>query len=131
MSRDYDSIINEWNALEKEKKIILKVLDTPMLNTDSQADGSLSNRFVRDMLLLNQAYQAHSEWQKIKSRQAQGIDVAKSKGKALGRPKTKISREKAKIVRRYINKQTTIETALKSLGIKKSAFYNLCRTIKK
>ena len=86
LGRDYDSILAEWHYLTKTKGIIIKVLDTPALDTDI-VHTDLSQKIQRDMLLLIQAYQAHSEWDKIKSRQAQGIEVAKKNGKKIGRAK--------------------------------------------
>ena len=38
LSRDYDGIIDEWNKLVKQKGIIIKVLDTPMLDTDQNCN---------------------------------------------------------------------------------------------
>ena len=130
LGRDYDGIINEWNSLEKEKNIILKVLDTPMLDRDNRTDNTLLTRYMRDMLLLSQAFQSEHEWHKIKNRQAQGIGVAKANGKILGRPKAGISEAKMQIAKEYMSKEITIEAALRVLGIKKSAFYNLCSFVR-
>ena len=45
------------------------------------------DKFMRNILLHVQAFEAKNEWQKTKYRQAQGIAVAKANGKRLGRPK--------------------------------------------
>jgi len=126
LSRDYDGIKRKWQELT-QKGVILKILDTPILNTD-QADNDLLNKFMRDMFLLVFAYQADSNWQYIKSRQAQGIAVAKASGTQFGRSKTIRTEEDLEIVKQYQCKEIALDTALALLNIKKTAFYDLCRT---
>ena len=128
LSRDYDGIIKEWHKLTIQKGVVLKILDTPLLDTD-QTTNDLLSKFIRDILLHILAFQAESEWQKIKSRQAQGIAAAKASGKKLGRPKSEPTEEEIKIVQEYQNQKITFDIALKILNLKKSAFYNLCNTI--
>jgi len=137
LSRDYDGIINEWHKLT-QKGIILKILDTPMIDTD-QADNDLLNKFIRNILLHTFAYNADSEWHKIKGRQRQGIDImpiingkrisTKTK-RATGRPKAKITKKKIEIIKQYQNREIDLDTALILLKIKKSAFYNLSKAVK-
>jgi len=122
LSRDYDGIIKEWDILTRQKKITLKVIDTPALDTD-QSEPDLQTKFMRDILLRVQAFQAESEWQKIKSRQAQGIAIAKATGKQLGRPKSVITDKEIKIIKQYQSQEITLDIALSLLGVKKSAFY--------
>jgi len=129
LARDYDTILKEWHILTKQKGVIIKILDTPMLDTDAPGNDLLG-KFNRDILLLIQAFQAENEWQKIKSRQAQGIAAAKASGKKLGRPKGVITEAEIAVVSQYQNKDITLDTALKLLKLKKSAFYNLCRLVK-
>jgi len=130
LSRDYDGIINEWNKLVLQKGIIIKVLDTPMVDTD-QEHNDLINKFIRNMLLHVQAFQAESEWEKTKYRQAQGIAVAKANGKKLGRPKKERTEIEIKTAKQYLNREIDLNTALAILDIKKSAFYNLCQLVNK
>ncbi|MCL2771720.1 MAG: recombinase family protein [Oscillospiraceae bacterium] len=129
LGRDYNGILEQWNILTKQKGIIVKFLDTPLLDTD-QTSNDLLSRFMRDILLMIQAFQSEYEWQKIKTRQAQGIAVAKASGKLLGRPKKEPTAEKIKVVRQYQNKDITLDDALSLLNIKKTAFYKLCNDIK-
>jgi len=128
LSRDYDGIVGEWHNL-KQKGVIVKVLDTPILDTD-QKDTSLLSRFIRNILLHVFAFQAESEWVKIKERQAQGIAVAKSSGKNLGRPKAKITKKQKITVAQYQDKKITLNEALERLEIKKSTFYKLVNKLK-
>jgi DNA invertase Pin-like site-specific DNA recombinase len=128
LSRDYDGIISEWHKLAKQKGVTIKILDTPIIDTDHPAKDLL-NRFIRNILLHIYAFLAELEWLKIKSRQAQGIAVAKAKGKNLGRPKTVITDEQREIIKRYQEQEISLDVALALLNKKKSAFYNLCRNI--
>ena len=128
LSRDYDGILNEWHLLTVQKGVIVKVLDTPMLDTDQMTDNLL-NKFIRNIVLHILAFQAENEWQKIKSRQAQGIAIAKADGKPLGRPKMVRTEEELEIARQYLNEEIGIDIALALLGKKKSTFYNLCQAV--
>jgi len=130
LGRDYNDILDQWHKLTKIKGVIIKFLDTPMLDTDQEGENDLFSRFTRDILLLIQAFQAENEWQKIKSRQAQGIAAAKANGKVLGRPKAVITDTEKEIVKRYQNRDLTLEVALRELNIKRSAFYKLCNSVK-
>jgi DNA invertase Pin-like site-specific DNA recombinase len=128
LSRDYDGILSEWHILTVQKGVIIKVLDTPMLDTDQTADNLLY-KFIRNIMLHILAFQAENEWQKIKSRQAQGIAIAKANGKPLGRPKTVRTEEELEIARQYLNDEIGMDIALTLLGKKKTAFYSLCQAV--
>ena len=127
LSRDYDGIISEWHKLTKEKGVTIIVVDTPILNTN-QTDNSLLMRFVRNLLLHIMAFHAETEWVRIKRRQAEGIANAKAEGKQLGRPKAVITEDEIKVANQYLNQEIPFAMALNLLGIKKSAFYELCQT---
>jgi len=128
LSRDYDGILDEWHLLTVQKGVTIKVLDTPMLDTDQQAD-SLLFRFIRNIMLHILAFQAENEWQKIKSRQAQGIAIAKANGKSLGRPKIVRTEEELEIARQFLNEEITLDAALALLGKKKATLYNLRKAV--
>ena len=84
---------------------------------------------MRNILLHVQAFQAESEWQKTKYRQAQGIAVAKASGKKLGRPKKERTDAEIQTAKQYINREIDLSTALDALNLKKSAFYSLCQLV--
>jgi len=128
LSRDYDGILREWHILTVEKGVIIKVLDTPMLDTDQAADD-LFNKYIRNDMLNTLAFLAELEWQKIKSRQAEGIANAKAKGKSIGRPKTIRTAEELEIARQFFNDEIALDTALALLGKKKATLYNLRKVV--
>jgi len=129
LGRDYDGIISEWKRLTKENKIIIKVLDMPLLNTDRETTG-LIDKFVADIVLLTMAYQAEQEWHNIKARQEMGIAIAKENGKHLGRPKITYSDDEIKVVKDWKNGLLTLGEATKKLGRKKSMLYKLVHELK-
>jgi len=45
LGRDYNTVIEQWHLLTKEKGVIIKVLDTPMLDSDNE-HMELSNKFI-------------------------------------------------------------------------------------
>jgi len=106
----------------------MKVLDTPLLDTDQTVD-SLFQKFIRNIMLHILAFQAENEWHRIKSRQAGGIAVAKKSGKSLGRPKAVRTEEELEIARQYLNDEIAFDIALSLLGKKKTAFYDLCQAV--
>ena len=129
LSRDYDGIIEQWHILTKKKGVVIKVLDTPMLDTDN-TDNSLLGRFIRNIILHILAFFAEYSWTQIKNRQAQGIAVAKASGKQLGRPKLVRSDEEIETVMKYLSREIGFSTALELLGLKKTAFYDLCQSVR-
>jgi DNA invertase Pin-like site-specific DNA recombinase len=136
LGRDYDTILEQWYFL-RHKSIFVKVLDTPLLDTD-RIFKDLTEKYMQDSLLLVQAYQADSVWQRIKSSQAQGINVmpiingkrvSSKTGNPTGRPKTKITKKQIRVMNQYHNRDITFNTALSSLNLKKTAFYKLYNRI--
>jgi len=124
LGRDYSGIIKEWNRLTNEIKVIIKVLDMPLLNTDRKA-SSLIDKFVNDIVLLTLAFQAEQEWQNIKARQKAGIAIAKENGKHLGRPKTSYSENEIDIVKKWKHGMLSLDDAMEKLGRKKTSLYKL------
>lgn len=128
LGRDYDGILEQWNKLSKKKKIIIRVLNTPILNTDNPFD-SLTDKFIKDVTLLSLAFNAEQEWQNIKHRQSQGIANAKAKGKHLGRPKAPISYRENDfaIIEQWKNRTISEADAMKLLRKGRTSFYKLVR----
>jgi len=100
-----------------------------MLNSD-QIHNDLTSKFMRNIFLHVQAFQAENEWVKIKERQAQGIAVAKATGKKLGRDKKTRTKIELKVAKQYLDNEIDLDTALTMLNLKKSAFYSLCQVVK-
>jgi len=124
LGRDYDGILEHWNKLIREKKVIVKVTTIPILNTDNPL-LTLTDKFIRDITLLSQAYSAEQDWQYIKDSQAHGIAIAKKDGKHLGRPKTEYPADFLDIYIKWKNREITSAMAIEILGLTKSTFYRM------
>lgn len=130
LGRNYDEIIEEWNKLTKKKQVIVKILDTPILNTDN-LPKTLIDKYIRDITLISLAFNAEQELHNNKSRQAGGIKAAKEKGKHLGRPKEvrKLTKKEIGIFTAWKRKELTPQQCMEVLNMKKSIFYNIAKTI--
>lgn len=80
LGRDYRQIQNEWRELIQYTDI--KVLDMELLDTTLYKD--LLGTFISDLVLQVLSFVAEQERTNIRERQAQGIAIAKAKGKYKG-----------------------------------------------
>jgi len=85
LGRNYDEIIEQWRLICKEKKVDIKVLDMPLLDTTVSKD--LLGTFISDLVLQLLSFVAQNERENNKIRQREGIIEAKKKGVTFGRPK--------------------------------------------
>lgn len=123
LGRNMDMIKEEWNILLKNGIDII-VIDTPMLNTKGKdtIEKTLISNIVFELL----SYMAQKERDKIKSRQAEGIAILRSKnnGKGIGRPITIELNDTFKTV--YTQWKTGDITAVKAMELNnmtKATFY--------
>ena len=84
LGRNYKQICEEWREITREIKANIKVLDMPVLDT-TRTEG-LIGEVISDIVLQLLSYVAEQERAFIKQRQAEGIKLAKEKGKRLGKP---------------------------------------------
>lgn len=112
------------------KGIKVYVLNRPMLEDLYKLNDNMSKfmiNFLVDWELLN----AEEELKKIKERQKQGIEVAKSKGKHLGRPKITFPSNWGDIYPLWEKESITAKKAMELMGLKRSSFYKLVKEYKK
>lgn len=128
LGRTYDGIIHEWNYLIKRKKVKIKIISNPLLDTVDD-NATLIVRFMKDIMLLISAYQAEQEFLNLKKRQEQGIAIAKKTGKKFGRPKKDIPQTTIEVIIKWREGLITSKEAMKALELKRSAFYNLIEKI--
>lgn len=84
LGRNYEAIIDEWNAITKKIGADIVVLDMPLLDTRKGKD--LMGTFIADLVLQILSFVAETERRNIKQRQAEGIAAAKARGVKFGRP---------------------------------------------
>ena len=122
LGRNYDMIIEEWRTLVNILNVDIQVLDMPLL--DTRAEGrNLIGKFISDIVLQILSFVAENERDNIKLRQAEGIRIAKEKGKHLGRPKIILPNNFKNIANKYKNKEITLDEALSALNMNRSSFY--------
>jgi DNA invertase Pin-like site-specific DNA recombinase len=135
LGRDYNGIIQEWKNITRELNADVVVLENESLfdSRKFKAMGDIG-KLMEDQFLSLLAYVAEQERKKIRQRQAEGIALAKAKGKKLGRPAINlqtISKEQRQTLEnnyhRWKNKEITGVEFMKMLGLKKNSFYKIMK----
>lgn len=127
LGRNMEQIKGEWKDLE-DNGVNLVVIDNPILNTAGKAD--LEKKLISNIVFELLSYMGEKERLKIKQRQAEGIKIAKEKGKKFGRPKVEYPENWEEIYNKWINKEITAVKAMEELGLKKNTFYKLANSRK-
>jgi DNA invertase Pin-like site-specific DNA recombinase len=130
LGRNYTEIRQQWQYITQTLKADIKVLDMPLLDT-SNTDGNLDRRFIADLVLQILSYTAEKERHNIRSRQKQGIEIAKAKGIKFGRPQAEFPAEWDKVYNCWRNSEITAVKAMELLGLSKSTFYKLVKRYEK
>lgn len=126
LGRNYDEIMKEWRRITKDIGADFEVVDMPLLNTRSR-DDNLTGIFISDLVLQILAYVAETERSFLKSRQAEGIAIAKAKGIKFGCQKRELPPEFEENYLLWKEGKISIRQAAKKLGISHSTFYRRCR----
>lgn len=125
LGRNADDVILEFKKL-KANDIRVIALDTPYLcEWDKVQDSSLYN-MIADIFITLKAHMAQQEREKTVSRINQGLEVAKAKGKQLGRPKVELPSNFIKEYKKFkygtYGKMSVLAFA-KMMGIGRSTLY--------
>lgn len=121
LGRNYNMIIDEWVYITKNINCDIVVLDMNLL--DTRSDNNLVGKFISDIVLQILSFVAEKERDNIKQRQAEGIKIARAKGVIFGRPKQTLPDNYETISNMLINKEITIDQALKKTKMSRSTFY--------
>ena len=119
--RSYDEIIVTWDFLSRRKKVHLRVLDMPLLDTTT-AQGLLAV-FIANLVLQILSFVAETERQQIKARQREGIAAAKARGVQFGRPKIKLPQQFAAARASYLEDRLSVRSAAASCGLSRTTFW--------
>lgn len=120
LGRNMDMVKSEWRELQ-EKGINIVVLDTPILNTINKTD--LEKKLISNIVFELLSYMAEKERDKIRTRQAEGIAIAKAKGLYRGRKKIALNDNFEVIYKEWKAGKITAVTAMNKLNLKKNTFY--------
>ena len=133
LGRNADDVIVEIKDLQS-RGIRVVALDVPFLNDwEKMNDDSLSKMII-DIFVTLKAHIPQREKEKIHDRVMQGLDVAKSKGKKLGRPPSGVPKE---FIREYNKLQSgeygniSVVQFAKLQGIAVSTFYKYVKILSK
>lgn len=125
LGRNYMEILEQWRIITKNKKANIKVIDMPLLNTET-GHGDLTGVFISDLVLQILAYVAETERAFIKQRQAEGIAVAKKNGVKFGRAKIDVPTDFEEYYRLWKDKKISVREGAKAVGMSPSTFYRRC-----
>ena len=126
LGRNYQEILEEWHKTVKEVKADIIVIDMPLLNTTS-VNGDLTGTFVSDLVLQLLAYVAETEHSFIKSRQAEGIALARKNGIRFGRKRLEMTNRFEQMYTECKNGRISARDASGNLHISYSTFYRRCK----
>lgn len=125
LGRNYKQIQEEWREITQDLKTDIVVLDMPVLDTRQYKD--LLGSFISDLVLQVLSFVAEEERTRIRSRQKEGIEIAKAKGKKFGRPRVKIPQNFDEEYKKWKNGEQTAKATMENLGLKKGKFYDFAR----
>lgn len=128
LGRNYKQICEEWREITREIKANIKVLDMPVLDT-TRTEG-LIGEVISDIVLQLLSYVAEQERAFIKQRQAEGIKLAKEKGKHLGKPPIEYHENWDNVYKVWESGAITAREAMKQLNLKPTSFYKLAKKYK-
>jgi DNA invertase Pin-like site-specific DNA recombinase len=100
------------------------VLNRPMLEDMYKLNDNMS-KFMINFLVDWELMNAEEELKRIKERQEQGIKVAKSQNKHLGRPKAEYPENWEQYYKEWKLGQRTAKATMVILGLKNTTFYKL------
>ena len=130
LGRNYSQIKEEWHELVKQG-IYIKVLDSPILDTSEYKNNDLMAQFISNVVLEVLSFVAENERKNIKSRQAEGIAIAKATGKHLGRPRVQYPPNWLIVYSQWKQGSITAVQAMKECGLTKTTFYKLVKQYEK
>lgn len=129
LGRNYKMILEEWNLITKVKNCNIVVLDMPLLDT-RVTPSNLVGSFISDIVLQILSFVAENERINIKQRQAEGIKIAKEKGKHLGRPKYVLPNNFIEIANEYSKNNISYKEACNLTNMKKCTFYKYYKLLR-
>lgn len=126
LSRNKTDIKNELQYF-KNNNIRLKVIDFPTTLIELPEGQEWVFEMVNNILIEVLGTIAEQERKTIRRRQREGIKVAKSKGKHLGRPSAEKPENWDDVLALWRNGEITASEARRRLGMKKTTFYKVLK----
>ena len=92
LGRNADDVIMEIKDLQS-KGICVVALDVPFLHDWAKMNADSLSKMIIDIFVTLKAHIAQQEKEKIHDRVMQGLDVARAKGRKLGRPASGVPKD--------------------------------------
>lgn len=127
IGRSMKQVKNEWHEFQ-EIGIDIIVIDTPILNTNNKS--TLEKELISNIVFEILSYISEKELNKMKQRQAEGIALAREKGKHLGRPKIEKPKQWDEIYTLWKSNKISAVEAARLLKLTKSTFYRFVKSEK-
>ena len=121
LGRNYKEIQNEWREITQDLKTDIVVLDMEIL--DTRKYKNLLGNFIADLVLQVLSFVAEQERNNIKSRQKEGIKIAKSKNVKFGRPRIEMPYNFKEEYNKWKKGEQTAKTTMDNLLLKRNKFY--------
>lgn len=115
--------IKEYLEYFSKKGIRVKIIDLPTTMQDVPNGQEWVIDMINNIIIEVYTSMAEQERENIKQRQREGIDVAKAKGKHLGRPAMKLPKEWDKLYKEWKDGKITAVKFMDTIGMKKATFY--------
>lgn len=141
LGRDYAEIQRQWQHITQILKADIKVLDMPILDTDSKND--LERKLISDIVLQLLAFVADKERQTTLERQRQGIEampygdeltrdgqrkkVSTKTNNPVGRPQIAFPENWEILYDKWKSGKITAKCCMQQLELKRSTFYKLAK----
>lgn len=127
LGRNYEGIKDEWKVLTRDMGVDVVALDMPDL-FDSRKFREMGEygKLMEDQMLSLLAWVAEQERKKIKTRQAEGIALAKERGVYKGRKPVEVDKyEFARLRKEVENGERTNKYVMDKLGLTRTTYYKL------
>ena len=132
LGRNYDLIKDEWRDLTRVLMTDVVALDNEAL-FDSRKFREMGDigKLLEDQMLSMLAYVAEQERLKIKTRQAEGIAIAKAAGKYKGRKPIEVDKVAFEsLYGEVVRGERTNRYAMEKLGLKPVTYYKMVNELK-
>lgn len=116
-------LIKKYLAIFQEEGIRVKIIDLPTSMQDVPAGQEWAIEMINNIIIEVYTAMAEQERVNIKQRQKEGIAVAKTKGKHLGRPVMELPKEWTKLYKEWKAGRITAVAFMEKIDMKKATFY--------
>lgn len=116
-------LIKHYLEYFKREGIRVKIIDLPTTMQDVPQGQEWVIDMINNIIIEVYTSMAEQERNNIKQRQSEGIAVAKSKGKHLGRPTIQLPESWGKLYKEWKAGKITAVAFMDEVGMKKGTFY--------